>query len=277
MAAPERPATVRIGVIVEGGGLSRSWALPSDSIVEAGGVQFFTASRSLKALKKFLAINGGTHTWGVFDMIAFCREKAVQDMCAKLLMDDDPMASASEQRLPTKEDLKAMKLTMPASVLVDIPSSGGCAGHTMRVLTTVVKSTKVAFEISGSNFKWLYEAVQLGNYVEVPRNASKSRTKLGDKVVSACANVHWREKRKTLWTSYLQGGKKKTLSRRVSSCSDEDREATIIAREAEKLQHRRDSMHEPPPRKGRKVMSSASTDCSVHHDEPSEPSADADS
>ena len=126
----------------------------------------------------------------------------------------------------------------------------------MRVLTGASPNAMVAFEVSQDNFNWLYEAVQFGVYDEVSRQTSQSRAKLGEELADAYKNVHWRQQRKTLWTTYRQNGKTRTLSKRISSCSDEEREATKLEREAARLQGLRNSMHEKTPSKRCKKSSS---------------------
>ena len=48
------------------------------------------------------------------------------------------------------------------------------------------------------------------------------------------------------------------MSKRISSCSDEDRNAKILAREAKKLQQQRDALHEATPKKKAKKKKRAS-------------------
>ena len=100
---------------------------------------------------------------------------------------------------------------------------------TVAVLTDCTANEKVAFEITEANFKWIHEAVQVGSYPVAPRQGSQSRVKLGP-LASVYRNVRWRQRRKTLWTTYRQNGKRRTLSKRISSCSDEERNAKILER-----------------------------------------------
>ena len=235
--------STRHGTIVEGGALKHPWAIPLMSIQEVDGTQFYVASKCDRMMRKFLGI-GETNTLGVLDAIASCRQQAVDTWCATRLLEDDPLANVAQQRSPSKEEMKMLKRAMPASMLVRVHASGGCPSPSMRVLTCTSANTKVAFEISQENLNWLYDAVQVGDYTEASRQSSQSRAKLGEDLADSYKNVHWRASRKTLWTTYRQNGKTRTLSKRVSSCSDEDRATRKLEREAAKLQGLRDSMHE---------------------------------
>ena len=117
----------------------------------------------------------------------------------------------------------------------------------------------VAVEISDDNFRWLVEAVQVGDYTAVTLPRSQSRAKLGESLLKTCKDVRWREQRKTLWTTYRQKGKMRTLSKRVSSCSDESRAERKITQEAARLQSLRDSMHEQSTKKRKSRADAHST------------------
>ena len=239
--------------------LRRPWAISLDSIVAVDNKEFFVASKCDRALRTFLGIDGETKTWGVLDAIASCRTEAIEAWCKKRLLEDDPMASVAELPSPSKKEMKMLKCTMPASLLVHVPASGECAAHNMRVLTGTTASTKVAFEISDGNFRWLFEAVQVGDYTAVTLPRSQSRAKLGESLLKTCKDVRWREQRKTLWTTYRQKGKMRTLSKRVSSCSDESRAERKITQEAARLQSLRDSMHEQSTKKRKSHADAHST------------------
>ena len=254
---PLRSVNMRRGVIVEGGGLRRPWALPASDITEAEGIEFFFASKCDRLLQQFLGVEGDK-TWGVLDAIKAGRQKATEEWCAKRLFEDDPMAKdLGTLQSPSKDEMKKLKQSMPVSILIRVTASGGCDAHAMRVLTAVSANERIAFEISQINFNWLYKAVQVGSYTEVYRNESQSQHKLGA-LATVYKNVRWRQGRKTLWTTFRQKGKTRTLSKRISSCSDEDRNANILAREAKKLQHQRDAMHETTPKKKAKKNKQAS-------------------
>ena len=96
-----------------------------------------------------------------------------------------------------------------------------------------------------ANFQWLHVAVSQGGYPPRAKSGrAHGRSKLTTMVRKFGKNIQWRPSRHMLWCSYKQNGKIRTLSKTVHECSDTDRNTKVLQREAVKLQHLRDSMHE---------------------------------
>ena len=220
-------SSITTGVIISGGALRRNWAPKRDKIQDVEDSSFLTLSKQDPELRKFLGATlksfAGT---GAFDCIAQAREDAQVKWLSSKQMEGaidpmDPMAQASPSVL-SAADRRRMKAELPMIVTVTIEASGGCPQHVMRVLSSASVAANVAMELTQGNLDWLQEAIQKGNFARRPRKKAGSKEVMSG-LGPNCKDIKWRGSRKTLWTTYKQSGKNKTLSKRIFECSDEER------------------------------------------------------
>ena len=96
-------------------------------------------------------------------------------------------------------------------------------------------------ELTGENMAFLVRAVRMGGY------AARARVEHMEPVYKDAdgnrrGHIRFQRSRRCLWTTYKSGGKTKTLSKKVSSCSDEELSTRIKEREAAKLERRRQNL-----------------------------------
>lgn len=230
-------ATVRMGLVIEGGHLKHPWV---PKLKEVDGMQFMAASREDRSLAAFLGLPMNQRSpWqgtGYLEYLMDLRNAAVAAAERELYMAEaDPMADADSVGQPVlKRPRKDMIQGLPSVMTLHIPAAGDVPPHSMKVLSTSHSSALLEFEVTPDNLDFLRVAVH-GARVQ-PTRATPQRNRLGD-LLHAFPNLSWNQQRQHLYCRVQDAdGRVSQHSRTVKRLDDEELWKQLIKHAAAELQ-----------------------------------------
>ena len=132
-------ASLRIGVIIEGGGLKQPWAVLADSVQNVQGRTFFNVSRSDRSFARFLGLNCSNRApWqgnSTLDYLCNLRNAVLEEwVCDKWGESNGPCADVLPS--PNKKARKDIIDEAPEVLEMTIPAQGkSLAAYTLTVLS----------------------------------------------------------------------------------------------------------------------------------------------
>ncbi len=156
-------ASVRTGLIIEGGDLRHAWAPQTHEVQVVEGRTYFFASRADRSFASFLGLNTSQRCpWrenSFMDYLCQLRNTAIDNILMSAWADvTDPSADRAVMPKRPRRDLAER---LPATIEIYIPPDGGVPAHSMRMLTGYRKNMMLAFEITDENLDYLRLAVHV--------------------------------------------------------------------------------------------------------------------
>ena len=166
------PFVVKRALVVEGGWLQTPWVVDS-KIVD--GVEYITLSSSDRSLAKALGMNMSERSplaqCSVFSHMAEARDAQVDSLLFAAKKENDPMGDECEPSgnpMPSRgRALAFQEASLPKTVVLKMASFVTADGqrveeHSLKVVTTPKRRTKVTMEANAENLEWLLKASQAG-------------------------------------------------------------------------------------------------------------------